>query len=84
MSRQVISSGFMRSVSTTAMRVASSFNDRRFSSALSMTTVPAMVLSCRVMLLRMVDLPAPLGPMRVTISPFSTSMVMSRIRVWPS
>ena len=49
-----------------------------------MNTLPSIIRSWRVMLLRMVDLPEPLGPMRVTISPRAMSMVMSSISGTPS
>ena len=49
-----------------------------------MNTDPAMVFNCRVMLFNIVDLPEPLGPIRVTISPRSMPMSMSLIRGFPS
>src|SRR5699024_10247187 len=39
--------------------------------------------SCRIMLLRMVDFPAPLGPMRVMISPRRTWRAMCSMRAFP-
>ena len=50
----------------------------------SRTTTPARSFSCRIMLFKMVDLPEPLGPMRVNISPRRTPISMSRIRGTPS
>ena len=48
-----------------------------------LSSVPAMAASCRVMVLRMVDFPAPLGPIRVTIFPLGRVKSMSRIRAFP-
>ena len=45
-------------------------------------TVPPVRGSCRIRLFRMVDLPAPLGPMRVMICPWRSSSPMPPMRVF--
>ena len=83
-SRQVISSGRDRSVSRTAMRVASARPERARSSPPQIQTVPATAASWRASVFRRVDFPEPFGPISATISPRRTSKPMPWISALPS
>ena len=82
-SKQVISSGFTRSVKRAAIFLAISPRDSLTISRPSRYTVPPMRASCPAILFKIVDLPAPFGPIRVTISPGAAPIATSPISTFP-
>ena len=83
MSWQVISSGRIRSVRTTAIFVDISLYDIRWTSCSSKLTRPPSSRSCLVILFNIVDFPEPFGPISVTISPFFTPILICSIKGLP-
>ena len=73
----------MRAVMRMAMRRAMALRLHARSSSPSKYAAPPMRGSCPAMVLRMVDLPEPFGPMSVTILPRCTASEISPIRVLP-
>ena len=65
------------------MRRAMALRLHARSSSPSKYAAPPMRGSCPAMVLRMVDLPEPFGPMSVTILPRCTASEISPIRVLP-
>ena len=61
-----------------------SFVDISIRSFLSIYAVPAIGASCFAIDFNIVVLPAPLGPIRVSIVPFSIPISISSIRALPS
>lgn len=82
-SSQVISSGRTRSVISTDRRRATSRSVICAMDLPSSQTVPRIRLSCLMMLFKIVDLPEPLGPIRVRISPRRMWRLISSISALP-
>ena len=73
----------MRAVMRMAMRRAMALRLHARSSSPSKYAAPPMRGSCPAMVLRMVDLPEPFGPMSVTILPRCTERATLEMSVLP-